>query len=104
MKYFYTATFIPTEDGTEYYCRVPDLPGCITTGDSLENAIDLITDAASGWLVIAEDENIPIPTQTPQSQLDTPSNAILSIIQIDTTAYRATNELDSLQKDMAIPA
>ncbi len=32
MKYIFTATFVPNEDGTKYYCRVPDLPGCITTG------------------------------------------------------------------------
>ena len=48
MKYTYTAVFTPTEDGTEFYARVPDLPGCITTGDDLDDAIDQITDAASG--------------------------------------------------------
>lgn len=44
MKYIYTATFIPNEDGTKFYCRVPDLPGCVTTGNSMENAIEMITD------------------------------------------------------------
>ena len=39
MKYIYTATFVPNEDGTKYYCRVPDLPGCITTGSSIDDAI-----------------------------------------------------------------
>lgn len=48
MKYIYTAIFIPSENGTKYYCRIPDLPGCITTGDSIDNAIEMITDAASG--------------------------------------------------------
>ena len=56
MKYIYTATFVPNEDGTKCYCRVPDLPGCITTGSSIDDAIEMITDAASGWLVVAEDE------------------------------------------------
>ena len=41
MKYIYTATFVPNEDGTKYYCRVPDLPGCITTGSSIDDAIVL---------------------------------------------------------------
>ena len=61
MKYIYTATFVPNEDATKFYCRVPDLPGCITTGDNLEDAIEMITDAASGWLVVAEDEGNEIP-------------------------------------------
>ncbi len=29
MKYIYTATFVPNEDGTKYYCRVPDLPDAL---------------------------------------------------------------------------
>ena len=54
MKYIYTATFAPNENGTKYYCRVPDLPGCITTGNSIDDAIEMITDAASGWLVVEQ--------------------------------------------------
>ena len=79
MKYIYTATFVPNEDETKYYCRVPDLPGCITTGSSIDDAIEMITDAASGWLVVAEDEGNEIPVPTPQHKLDIPENAICSI-------------------------
>ena len=78
MNYMYTATFIPNEDETKYYCKVPDLPGCITTGNSLNDAIEMITDAASGWLVIAEDEVNEIPAATPQHKLDIPENAVCS--------------------------
>ena len=76
MKYIYTATFAPNENGTKYYCRVPDLPGCITSGNSIDDAIEMITDAASGWLVVAEDEGNEIPAPTPQHKLDIPENAI----------------------------
>ena len=72
MKFIYTATFVPNEDATKFYCRVPDLPGCITTGDNLEDAIEMITDAASGWLVVAEDEGNEIPKVTSQRDLDIP--------------------------------
>ena len=44
MKYIYSAMFTPNEGGTKYYARVPDLPGCITTGHDLKDAIDQITD------------------------------------------------------------
>ena len=90
MKYIYTATFIPNENGTKYYCRVPDLPGCITTGDSLEDAIEMITDAASGWLVVAEDEGNDIPTATPQHELNIPEKTICSIIRMDGHPGRKT--------------
>ena len=104
MKYIYTATFVPNEDGTKYYCRVPDLPGCITTGSSIDDAIEMITDAASGWLVVAEDEGNEIPAPTPQYKLDIPENAICSIIRIDTFAYRAATDTKKKKKNVSLPA
>ncbi len=104
MKYIYTATFIPNEDGSKYYCRVTDLPGCITTGNSIDDAIEMITDAASGWLVVAEDEGNEIPVATPQHQLDIPDNATCSIIRIDTLAYRAATDTKSVRKNVSLPA
>ena len=70
MNYIYTAVFTPNDDSTKFYARIPDLPGCITTGSSLKDAIDQITDAASGWLVVAEDEGLAIPQPTPQAEVD----------------------------------
>ncbi|MBR1860567.1 MAG: type II toxin-antitoxin system HicB family antitoxin [Lachnospiraceae bacterium] len=102
MKYMYTATFI-TEDST-VYARVPDLPGCITTGKSLQEAINMITDAASIWLVSAEDDNDPIPAASDQSVLDVPEGATVSIIQIDTLAYRAAIDTRAVRKNVSLPA
>lgn len=104
MKYLYTATFIPNESGTKFYCRVPDLPGCITTGQDINDAIEMITDAASGWLVVAEDEGNDIPAATPQCDLDIPDNATCSIIRIDTLAYRAATDNRAVRKNVSLPA
>lgn len=104
MKYIYTATFIPNEEGTKYYCRVPDLPGCITTGNSIDEAIEMIADAASGWLVVAEDEGNGIPAPTPQHRLNIPENAFCSIICIDTFAYRAATDTRAVRKNVSLPA
>lgn len=104
MKYIYTAVFSPTEDGTEFYARVPDLPGCITTGDTLEDAIEQITDAASGWLVAAEDHGDPIPSPTPQDALERSPDCALSLIQVDTLAYRALTDTRAVRKNVSLPA
>ncbi|MEY8430636.1 type II toxin-antitoxin system HicB family antitoxin [Lachnospiraceae bacterium 48-42] len=104
MKYIYTATFVPSEDGTKYYCRVPDLPGCITTGSNINDAIEMITDDASGWLTVAEDEGNEIPAATPQHKLDIPDNAVCSIIRIDTLAYRAATDTRAVRKNVSLPA
>ena len=104
MKYIYTAVFMPSEDGTEYYARVPDLPGCVTTGDTLEDAIAQITDAASGWLVVAEDEGLAIPAATPQETLSYAPGSVLSLVQIDTLAYRAMMDTRAVRKNVSLPA
>lgn len=104
MKYTYTAIFIPTDDGQELYCKVPDLPGCVTTGSGIEDAIEMITDAASGWLVVAEDEGNDIPVATTQQELDIPENALCSLICIDTFAYRAATDTRAVRKNVSLPA
>lgn len=104
MKYTYTAVFTPTEDGTEYYAKVPDLTGCVTTGESLEDAIEQITDAASGWLVVAEDEGLEISAATPQNDLPHEPGALLSLVQIDTIAYRAMTDTRAVRKNVSLPA
>lgn len=104
MKYIYSATFTPIEDGSGFYARVPDLPGCITTGKDLHDAIAQITDAASSWLVVAEDEGLPIPVATAQSKLDYEDGCLLSIVQIDTIAYRALTDTRAVRKNVSLPA
>lgn len=104
MKYTYSAVFMPTEDGTEFYAKIPDLPGCVTTGDNLSDAIAEIADAAAAWLVVAEDKDIPIPAPTPQEALAHDSGAVFSVIQVDTVRYRAMTDKRAVRKNVSLPA
>lgn len=104
MKYIYTALFTPIEDGSGYYVKVPDLPGCITTGNSLSDAIDQITDAMNAWLVVAEDEGEPIAPPTPQEQLANDSDSICSLISADTIEYRAQTDTSAVRKNVSLPS
>ena len=104
MKYVYTATFTPIEDGSGYYCRVPDLPGCITTGHDLQDSITNIVDAAAGWLCVAEDEKLDISAPSPQSDIHCEPGTVLSLIQVDTLKYRAANDKHAVRKNVSIPA
>lgn len=102
MKYIYTATF--EEKNGKVYARVPDLKGCVTTGGNLEDAIRQITDAASGWLVTAEDEGLDIPSATPQYELSHKSAVTYSLIYIDTITYRAQTDTHAVRKNVSLPA
>ena len=52
MKLVYPAIFTPYEDGSGGYAvEFPDLPGCVTGGDDMAEAIFMAEDAASGWVL-----------------------------------------------------
>ena len=52
MKLTYPACFYPCEEKKGgFTVEVPDLPGCVSEGDTLAEAILMGTDAASGWVL-----------------------------------------------------
>lgn len=42
----------PAEEGG-FWIKVPALPGCISEGETLEDALTNIREAAAGWLIVA---------------------------------------------------
>jgi len=57
----YPVTLVETEDGVA--ASIPDLPGCISQGDTVEEALENIEDAKRGWLETAlkQGNEIPLP-------------------------------------------
>ena len=52
-----------------YTISVPSLPGCISYGNTFEEAMEMIEDAMKGWLAVAREEGLPIPEQFEAIQL-----------------------------------
>lgn len=46
-----------------YTITVPSLPGCISYGETFEQAMEMVKDAMAGWLAVAKEEGVPIPEQ-----------------------------------------
>jgi antitoxin HicB len=56
----YTIEMVPgLESG--WVVSVRELPGCISQGDSPQNAVDMIREAMCGWLEIALEDGLSIP-------------------------------------------
>ncbi|MBQ8955631.1 MAG: type II toxin-antitoxin system HicB family antitoxin [Lachnospiraceae bacterium] len=102
MKYVYTAVFTIENEHT-VYARIPDLPGCITTGKDLNDALLQVTDAASIWLISAEDNDDDIPAPTPQETIRRENGQLLSLISIDTILYRSLNDTRAVRKNVSLP-
>ena len=65
MKRTYTIWITPceTEEGG-YWVKVPTLPGCVTDGETVEDALANAKEAIEGYILSLIDREIPIPDET----------------------------------------
>ena len=105
MKLIYPACFYPLEDQPGYCVIVPDLPGCITQGDSLENAIEMAQDAASGWILDElEDGNKAPAASDIRSIVPDSSDGFVNLLLLDMDAYAEKYGQKAVRKNCTIPA
>ena len=53
------------DEGSSYGVTVPDLPGCFSAGDTIEQALELAPEAIAGHIETLLMEGQPIPEQRP---------------------------------------
>ena len=63
----YSVVLIP--EGDQYTVKVPVLPGCVTQGDTVEDALDAARDAIGLYLESAAAHGEPVPTEEGPLQL-----------------------------------
>ena len=56
----YRVILISAEEGG-YTVVVPALPGCVSEGDTEEEALENIRDAIVGWLAVARKHGLTLP-------------------------------------------
>jgi len=103
MKSVYTAILTPRAEGG-YTVRVPDLPGCITSGQDLADALAMAADAANLWLCAAEDCGDPIPEPSAYDVTPYEAGEIPTLVRVDTIAYRAATDNRAVRKNVSLPA
>lgn len=105
MKLVYPAIFTPYEDNTGgYVVEFPDLPGCVTGGDDMAEALFMAEDAASGWVLTELEEGKIAPFASKYETIKAESEQIISLIALDMDAYAAKYGNRSVKKTLTIPA
>lgn len=106
MKLVYPAVFTPCIEKEGYTVEVPDLPGCVTEGKDLVDAIEMGVDAASGWVLgeLEEGNNIPSPSLRKENiKLEDPESFV-SMLVLDMDAYAEKYGDKTVRKNITIPA
>ena len=105
MKYVYPVCIYPG-DVSGYTVVVPDLPGCVTEGDTISDALEKAIDAASGWVLDElEDGKKPPEASAPeQITADEYEGGMVSIVMLDIDAYAEKYGSKAVRKNCTIPA
>lgn len=101
-KYVYPAIFTPEEDGS-YSIVFPDLEGCYTCGDNLEDGIEMAEDALALVLYGYEKDDREIPAPSARSAFSVSGNDFVNFIACDTMKYRKMYNNKAVKKTLTIP-
>ena len=106
MKIVYPAYFTPLEKSEEYCVTFPDLPGCVTQGENLADAIEMAVDAASGWVLdeLEEGRKAPDASKPEQIKANEYDNGFVSVVMLDIDAYAEKHGSKAVRKNCTIPA
>lgn len=99
-KYFYPVIFEPEEVGVSVY--VPDIPGCFTQGDSLEEALDNVQEVIGLMLEDKSPEEYPEPSKPNKVKLD--EGQFVMLVAFDKLAYDRKYNAKAVKKTLSIPA
>jgi predicted RNase H-like HicB family nuclease len=102
----YPACFYPCKDKQDAYTVVvPDLPGCVTEGDSLANAMAIATEAASGWILDEMEDGRAIPKASNMLSIKPESpDGFVSLLALDMDSYADKYGSKAVRKNLTIPA
>jgi predicted RNase H-like HicB family nuclease len=95
----YPAIFKPDEDCYSVY--FPDLPGCTTYGETIEEAFAYAKDALGGWLSGYLERN-PVPAATPIKEIHEGEDEFVMLIEVDSVQLAAAMN-KSVKTNTTIP-
>jgi len=106
MDYVYAAVFEPNDDGS-YTITFPDLPGCISEGKSLPDALRMAERVLSQRIEYMDDKGMDFPKPTKIPEIEVPDGAFTNLIRAglrDTRAIRRTVSIPRWMDEQAIAA
>lgn len=105
MKLAYPAIFTPFSDGQAgFVVEFPDLPGCVTEGFSMAEALFMAEDAASGWILGELEDGNDIPEASDIKGLESRTGGFVSMVALDMDAYAEKYGKKAVKKNLTIPA
>nr|WP_257215380.1 type II toxin-antitoxin system HicB family antitoxin [Pusillimonas noertemannii] len=84
-----------TDDGTRYGVSVPDLPGCFSAGDTLEEALEQVKEAIDLHLegLVEDGDDLPLPQPIAQHRGNPDfADGIWALVDVDVSRFDGRSE------------
>lgn len=78
-KYSYVAVFDMASDGISI--EYPDLPGCLSCADTMEEALKNAKEALEVYLWHSDDEEVEVPEPTPIQNIQLEINQVSAVVE-----------------------
>lgn len=95
---FYPVIFHPEEVG--YSVSVPDIDGCFTQGDTMDEALEMVQEAIG--LMLEDCEELPVPSDSKNIPIE--GEDFLVVVPFDRMAYKRRHDSRAVKKTLSIPA
>ena len=104
MKLAYPAIITYCEYDNSYSVEFPDLPGCVSGGFSLIEAIEMGVDAASGWILTEiEDGNVIPKASDPREINIADDKSFINMLVLDMDSYSKKYSSKCIRKNITLP-
>ena len=95
---YYPAVFHPEAVG--YSVSFPDIEGCFTQGDTLEEAVEMAQDAVG--LMLEDCAEVPVPSDPARLRLE--QGDFVVAIPFDALAFKRRRDNRAVKKTLSIPS
>lgn len=99
-KYFYPVILEPEEVGYSVY--VPDIKGCATQGENMEDVLEMVQDAIGLMLEDVQEKDFPTPSKPEDIKLT--GKQFVIMVPFDSLAYEQKYNTKPVKKTLSIPA
>ncbi|ADY56781.1 Uncharacterized protein family UPF0150 [Syntrophobotulus glycolicus DSM 8271] len=101
-KYLFPAVFTPEPNGA-HSINFPDIEGCYTQGDNLQDAYEMAEDVLCLLLYDLEESKEPIPAPSNPTDIAFVQGSFVSLIGVDTLEYRKFHDNKAVKKTLTLP-
>jgi predicted RNase H-like HicB family nuclease len=101
-KYIFPAVFDPGEE--HGYCiTFPDLPGIVTSGETIEESLSMAKEALELHLYGMEEDGDVVPAPTSPDKIDVPQGGFVSLVEVWMPLVRDEMANKAVKKTLTIP-